>query len=155
MIDKQKKIEKARDLFLSGFNCAQAVAAAFAAELGMDEKTALRLASGFGGGVGGTRHVCGAVSGMCMVASSVLGYDEADETEGKKYLYATIQRMVAQFTEQYQAVDCRDLLKRNGIQAKAEPSERTPEYYRTRPCVRYVEACAAIVCDMLSEEKKS
>ena len=154
MIDKQKKIEKARDLFLSGFNCAQSVAAAFADEMGLDEKTVLRLSSGFGGGVGGTRNVCGAVSGMAMVASMVLGYDEADETEAKKYLYATIQRMCAQFTDQYEVINCRDLLERNGIEAKAEPSERTPEYYRTRPCARYVEACAAIACDMINEEKE-
>ena len=151
MIDKQKKIEKARELFLEGYNCAQAAAAAFAPEMGMEEKAVLRLASGFGGGLGGTRNTCGAVSGMAMAASQILGYDEADDMETKKFLYAAIQRMCARFEEQYETIICRDLLVRNGIEAKAEPSERTPEYYRTRPCVRYVEACAAILCDALNE----
>ena len=154
MIDKQKKIEAARDLFLSGWNCAQAVAGAFAEEMGMDQKTALKMSSGFGGGMGGTRNVCGAVSGMCMVASQVLGDYDADDNEAKKYLYAAIQRMYAAFTQQHETISCLELLRRNGILAKAEPSERTPEYYRTRPCVRYVEACASLVADMLNEEGK-
>ena len=152
MIDKQKKIETARDLFLSGWNCAQAVAAAFAEEMGMDEKSALTLSSGFGGGMGGTRNICGAVSGMTMVASQVLGAYDVDDLEAKKYLYANIQRMVAAFTEKHETICCLELLKRNGIIAKSEPSERTPEYYRTRPCARYVEACAGIVADMLNEQ---
>ena len=152
MIDKQKKMETARDLFLSGWNCAQAVAGAFAQEMGMDEKAALKMASGFGGGMGGTRNVCGAVSGMCMVASQVLGAYDADDLEAKKYLYAAIQRMYAAFTQQHETISCMELLRRNGIWAKSEPSERTPEYYRTRPCARYVEACAGIVADMLNEQ---
>lgn len=152
MTDKQKKIEKARDLFLSGWNCAQAVAGAFAEEMGMDERTALTLSSGFGGGMGGTRNVCGAVSGMCMVASQVLGSYDADDLEAKKYLYATIQRMCAAFSEKHETLICAALLERNGVIAKSEPSERTPEYYRTRPCARYVEACAGIVADMLNEQ---
>ena len=151
MIDKQKKVEKARDLFLEGYNCAQAVAAAFAPEMGMEEKTVLRLSSGFGGGLGGTRNTCGAVSGMCMAASWVLGYDDAEDMDAKKFLYASIQRMCAQFESQYGTIICRNLLERNGVEAKSEPSERTPEYYRTRPCARYVEACAGILCDMLNE----
>jgi len=152
MIDKQKKIEKARDLFLNGWNCAQAVAGAFAEEMGMDEKAVLTLSSGFGGGMGGTRNVCGAVSGMSMVASQVLGSYDADDLEAKKYLYATIQRMAAAFTQQHETLICAELLSRNGVLAKSEPSERTPEYYRTRPCARYVEACAGIAADMLNEQ---
>ena len=67
MIDRQQKIEKARDLFLAGYNCAQAVAAAFAEEAGMTEEQMLRLSGGFGGGMGGLRLVCGAVSGKTQI----------------------------------------------------------------------------------------
>ena len=151
MINKQQKVEKARDLFLEGYNCAQAAAAAFAPEMGLEEKTVLRLAGGFGGGMGGMRNTCGAISGMCMAYSMIAGYDEADDMETKKHLYATVRRMCEQFEEQYETLLCRSLLERNGIEAKAEPSERTPEYYRTRPCARYVESCAAILCDTLNE----
>lgn len=151
MVNKQQKVERARDLFLEGYNCAQSVAAAFAPEMGLEEKAVLRLSSAFGGGLGGMRAVCGAVSGMAMVLGSLNGYDEADETEGKKHLYAQMRRLCTQFTDQYGTLTCRDLLQQSGVVAKAEPSERTPEYYRTRPCARYVECCAGLLADALNE----
>ena len=58
--------EAARTLFLEGCSCAQAVLAAFAPEVGLSQEQALRLASSFGGGMGGLRETCGAVSGMLL-----------------------------------------------------------------------------------------
>lgn len=83
-IDREAKITRARELFLSGYNCAQSVFAAYAEEAGLTESLALRLSSGFGGGMGGLRSVCGAVSGMFMVVSALRGYDDAADTRGEK-----------------------------------------------------------------------
>ena len=58
------KKEEARELFLKGYNCAQAVAGAYAKEMGMDFDTVVQMVSSFGGGMGRMREVCGAVSGM-------------------------------------------------------------------------------------------
>ena len=148
---RDEKIAKARELFLSGYNCAQSVAGAFAPEMGMDELQVIRLSSGFGGGLGGIRVLCGAFSAVGMVMSQVNGYDDAEDMEGKKSLYAAIQRLGAIFTDKYETLNCRELLNKAGIEAKSMPSERTPEYYRTRPCVRYVEACAGILADELGK----
>ena len=148
---REEKIARARELFLRGYNCAQAVAAAFAPEMGMEEAAVLRLASGFGGGLGGLRVVCGAFSATCMVLSQVHGYDDAEDMEGKKSLYAMEQRLGAMFTDRYETINCRELLVKAGIEAKAMPSERTEEYYRTRPCVRYVEFCAGMLADELQK----
>ena len=63
------KGEEARNLFLQGHNCAQAVLCAFAEDLGIDNAMARRMSACFGGGLGGQREVCGAVSGMCMALS--------------------------------------------------------------------------------------
>ena len=71
-----QRTERAIALFLEGANCAQAVFAAFADLIGMDERTALRLSSSLGGGVGRPREVCGAVSGICMVLGALYGYDD-------------------------------------------------------------------------------
>ena len=146
---REEKIAKARELFLSGYNCAQAVAGAFAPEMGMEEKAVVRLAGGLGGGLGGIRVLCGAFSASCLVMSQLHGYDEPDDMEGKKSLYALEQRMGAIFTDRYETLNCRELLAKAGIEAQSMPSERTPEYYRVRPCVRYVEACAGILADEL------
>ena len=71
-----EKAQRAKALFLEGYNCAQAVAGAFAPEMGLSVDAAARLASGFGGGMGRMREVCGAVSGMTLAASALRGYND-------------------------------------------------------------------------------
>lgn len=152
MIDVQQKADKARDLFLAGYNCAQAVFAAFAEEMGLPEEKALSVASAMGGGIGGLRLTCGAVTGMALVLGALRGYDRPDDKETKQALYARTQRLHAAFVDSYQTSTCLDLLKLNGVAAKATPAERTPEYYKTRPCARYVEKCARLVAEELNRE---
>ena len=81
----------ARANFLEGYNCAQAVLLAFAEDAGLEKNTALRLASSFGGGVGGMREMCGALSGACMAAGLLFGYDSPDAKEEKAAHYARIR----------------------------------------------------------------
>lgn len=78
--------EKARDLFLSGCNCAQAVFGAFCDETGMDRETAMRLCSSMGAGMGGLREVCGAVSGAFLAAGLLLGDSGCDPQKKKEHL---------------------------------------------------------------------
>ena len=66
------RAERARDLFFEGCNCAQAVFLAFAEDR-MDRDTALKIASGYGGGMAGMRGVCGAVNGMFMACGLLRG----------------------------------------------------------------------------------
>ena len=83
--------EKAIKLFKEGYNCAQSVFLAFNDVMGLDEKTALKLSSSFGGGIARLREVCGAVSGMCMVLGVLYGYDSPTDMESKKAHYAFIR----------------------------------------------------------------
>lgn len=133
-IDREEKAARAEALFREGYNCAQSVVLAYTEEMGLEMKTAARLSSGFGGGVGGLRGICGAVSGMAMVYGMLCGYDRPEEKAGKKAEYAAIQRMANRFREAEEAIDCRPLLERAGIDPSNMPSERDPEYYAKRPC---------------------
>jgi len=144
------KVELARSLYLNGYNCAQSVFAAFCEEMGLAQETALKMASGMGGGIGGLRMTCGAVSAMAMVLGTLRGYSHAEDFEGKKQLYADIQRLHGAFVEVHETSSCRDLLQKSGIVAKAQPSERTPEYYKKRPCARYIELCAQLLAEELN-----
>ena len=85
--------ERAAELFGKGFNCSQAVFAAFCDKFGMDEKTALKVASGLGGGVGRMREVCGAMCGAAMVAGMVYGDDTGENREAKSYTYKKVQEI--------------------------------------------------------------
>ena len=80
------KGEIAKNNFMQGYNCAQAVLLAFCDDLGFDEQTALMLASPFGGGIGRMREVCGTVTGMYMALGLARGYsDSKDNADDQQY----------------------------------------------------------------------
>ncbi|MBP3657414.1 MAG: C_GCAxxG_C_C family protein [Clostridia bacterium] len=146
-------VEKARELFLSGYNCAQAVAGAFADEVGLPEETMMRLSSSFGGGMGGMRETCGAVTGMFMVAGLLFGYEKPGDDEQKKAHYARIRGLAESFKAQHDTVVCRELLAALPGKLQSDPSPRTAEYYKVRPCVRFVEDAAALLEKLIEEAK--
>ena len=145
---------KAAQLFENGYNCAQSVAVAFCDVIGMTEKQAARAVSGFGGGFGRLREVCGAVSGMVFVTSMLYGYDTPGNDEEKMAHYAMIQDFAGQFKEMGAgSVVCREILKNPPSDPK--PSERTEEYYRLRPCARLCYNAGAILQKYIEEHPLS
>lgn len=76
--------QKAYDYFMNGYNCTQSVLLAFSDLTGLDDETASLIASGFGGGIGRTRNVCGTVTGMLMAANLLKGYSQPADNKGKK-----------------------------------------------------------------------
>lgn len=142
--------QKAQKLFRSGYNCAQSVFCAFAEDLGIDFDTALKLSSSFGGGMGRMREVCGAVSAMFMIAGLKYGYTEPNNKEVKAEHYKRIQYLANKFKAKNGTIICRDLL---GADADDNPvpSDRTQEYYETRPCERVIGEAAEIIAEYISE----
>ncbi len=141
---KKDHSKKAAELFCNGCNCSQAVFGAFAEDCGINIETALKLSSSFGGGMGRLREVCGAVSGMFMVAGLLSGYVDTDNKEKKDNHYMLIQKLANEFSSVHSTYICRELL---GTLADKSPvsSPRTPEYYKTRPCVRFVITASEIL----------
>lgn len=76
--------EKACSLFREGYNCAQAVTAAFAESFGMSQETALRFSEGMGAGMGRLRLTCGAVSAMALLAGLKLSNGKPNDLETRK-----------------------------------------------------------------------
>ncbi len=140
--------EKAEILFCQGYNCAQAVFLTFAEDLGMEKETALRLSSSFGGGMGGLREVCGAVSGMLMVIGLAKGYTGKNVPQEKKEHYQRIQRMAETFRKENGSIICRELL---GLKEGETPmpQKRTDAYYKKRPCGELCGHAATIVAKEL------
>ena len=103
--------QKAEENFLNGYNCTQAVFLAFSDLHGMDGKTAARLSSSFGGGMGRLREVCGAASGMFLVAGMLYGYEKPGDAQGKKEHYARIQQLAKAYEAENGSIVCRELLE--------------------------------------------
>ncbi len=142
----------ARTLFCEGYNCAQSVVGAFHAEMGMTLEEAVRYSSSFGGGMGGLRDTCGAVTGMFLVAGALLGYDDPKDDASKKEHYARIRKLAERFEAVHDTRVCRELLKNLPGKLQQDPLPRTPEYYKVRPCVRFVETAARLLDELLEEE---
>ena len=70
-MDIEARVRRAEELFHEGYNCSQSVVLAFADLTGVDEALLEKISIGLGGGVGRLREVCGAVSGMAMVAGFI------------------------------------------------------------------------------------
>lgn len=126
--------DKAYELFMSGYNCSQAVAGAFADVLGMDMDTVAKLAGGFGGGMGRLREVCGTFSGIVMVVSVLYGYSDPNDNATKTELYTRIQELAEQFRRDSGSIICKELLGLSKPEGSPVPEQRTSEYYKKRPC---------------------
>lgn len=123
-------------LFMEGYNCAQAVIMAFSDMIGIDEASCAKLGSSFGGGMGRMREVCGAVSGMLMVAGILYGYDGPEEGQIKKEHYSRVQELADNFRKEAGSIICREILK--NPPSDPSPTPRTQEYYAQRPCAHMV-----------------
>ena len=140
---------KAAELFLGGYNCAQAVAVAFCDLTGLEEKQAAKMASAFGGGMGRLREVCGAVSGMLLVLGILDGYDDPTDDAAKKALYSRVQELAREFREENGSIICRELL--DNPPADPNPTPRTADFYTERPCARMVLTAARILDEYLQQ----
>lgn len=148
-ITESVRAKKAMDLFMEGFNCSQSVFLAFEDLYGLDRKTALKLSSSFGGGMGRLREVCGAVSGMFMVAGILYGYDDPKDQKAKKEHYERIQALAKPYRDANGSIVCRELLGLTEKVSDPTPAARTKEYYKKRPCKELVGLSAAIMEDYI------
>jgi len=138
------RVEKAAELHKCGYNCSQSVFAAFTDLYGLDNDTALRLSTSFGSGLGGTRNICGAVSGMAMVAGLESGTAKPNDKEGKKRNYDIVKSLLDEFEKEYGSIICKELL---GL-------VETPTLLKKKPCAEYIRFCVQLIEEKLLQNKK-
>ena len=137
---------RAVELFEEGYNCAQAVFAAFAPQMGMTEKQAARMASALGGGLCRMRETCGAVTGGMLAFGVLKGYDDPKDDEVKMNVYANGQKVLVPFKEKFGTFCCAELLNLPADNTHSPiPTPRTAEFYQQRPCARFVYEMAKLV----------
>lgn len=147
--------ELAMTCFLKGYNCSQSIVLAFEDILPVDKSILSKLASSFGGGMGRLREVCGAVSGMFMIAGILYGYDGPETGKEKATHYARIQELAHRFEEKHGSIVCREMLGLNVRHDVPVPEKRTAEYYKKRPCVEIVGDVAEILEQYIVENPVS
>jgi len=152
MFDSEKRAAKAQGYFTEGFNCSQSVAMAFADVADRKPEDMAAIASGFGGGFGRLREVCGCVSGMTLIAGAACPATNPSNKAERTRNYAMVQKLATDFKEHQGSIICRDLIgirAQNAIESP-EPSDRTPQYYHSRGCAGFVACAAAILAANLN-----
>lgn len=148
----EARVQRAVDNFMQGYGCCQSIVAAFADLYNLDDTMAKRIAAGFGGGVGRMRMMCGAVSGIVILAGLDRGQIDGADRKGKSMCYKVVQELLDEFKVQNGSVVCAELLGLKGhekAQSSYVASPRTAEYYKTRPCAAKVESAARIFAEYL------
>ena len=149
------RVSRAVDYFMQGYGCCQSVVVAFSDLYGMDEEMALKVGAGFGGGVGRLRMMCGAVSGLVVLAGLDCGETDGSNREGKSACYKVVQDLLEQFKQANGSIICAEILGLQGHEKAVstyEASPRTAEYYKTRPCAAKVESAARIFANYLRQK---
>lgn len=149
------KAEIARDLFLEGYNCSQAVFGAFCEDFGISFKDGVILSSGFGGGFARKREVCGAISGGVMVLSLLHEYSDPADRGGKVELYLEIRDYISEFESIKGSIVCRELLSLLEKSSTPVPEERTPDYYKKRPCAANIYLSAQLIEEHLARQNNA
>ena len=139
------KAERAKALFMEGYNCAQAVFGAFCEDYGIDFETGMKMSSSMGGGMGRLREVCGAVSAMFLIDGLAEGYHDPHAQAEKAEHYRRIQGLAEAFRQENGSIICRELLGENAGKDTHVPEPRTAEYYKKRSCPELVYHAAEIL----------
>ena len=150
VFDIEERVAKAKRLFREeGYNCCQAVVLAYNDLFGIDDAVASAMSSGFGGGMGRMREVCGSVSGMVILAGLIAPASDPSIKVDRTRNYALVQDVAGEFRRLNGSIICKELLGLAPISTTAqdspEPSDRTPEYYKKRPCEELVGISARII----------
>lgn len=141
-INIEERAAQAEAYFREGYNCAQSVYMTFADLYGLDTKIAGIISAPFGGGMGRLREVCGACSGMFLVAGLQL---PADKPSKKGASYQLVQELAEEFKAENGSIICRELLGLDHKKDAPIAEERTEAYYKKRPCAQLVYMAATIV----------
>ena len=153
-IDVEARAAHARELFEQGYNCSQAVVVAYADVLGQEPDALAALVQPLGGGMGRLREVCGAVSGMVMVSSAAYQGEPVTDRDARTHIYSGVQQLAERYRGECGSIVCRELL---GLKQQSDapvPEERTPDYYKRRPCSEYVALSARMVGEYLNGDMK-
>jgi C_GCAxxG_C_C family probable redox protein len=118
------RVQKSVEYFKEGFSCSQAVLASYSESLGLDSKTALKLAQSFGGGMAHMGETCGAVTGAFMVIGLKHGRIKAEDEESKERTYELVRKFVEKFRASNGSIVCKDLL---GYDLSTEEGEKQAE----------------------------
>ena len=142
--------DEARAFFEGPYNCAQAVLGPFADRFGLPREIAFKIATPFGGGIGHTGSICGAVSGALIAIGLAQGTATGDKTQ-KYACYALAAAFQARFRAQHGDLTCPVLLELDISDPAQLDAAREQDLFHTR-CPDFVGDAVLITAELLGVE---
>jgi C_GCAxxG_C_C family probable redox protein len=146
-------IERAEAAFRNGVNCSQAILSTYGPRYGLDDKTSLRIALGFGAGMGRLGSTCGAVTGAFMVLGLKHASENVSDNERKEKTYAAVREFARRFEARNGSLDCKELLGCDLGTPEGMKQAKEKDIVNA-VCPKYVKDSAEILEEMLSVPKK-
>jgi C_GCAxxG_C_C family probable redox protein len=142
------RVELAVSLFQKGFSCSQALLAAYGDCFGLEREVALRIAAGFGGGMGRMAETCGAVTGAFMLIGLKYGGKDAEDRQAKEKTHKAVREFAKRFITCHESLVCRELL---GCDISTPDGSRVAKEKKlaTTICPELVKSAAQIFEEML------
>jgi C_GCAxxG_C_C family probable redox protein len=147
---KESRVEEVVKTHAEGFSCAQALLAVYGPGLGVDRDTALKIAGGFGGGMGRMAGTCGAVTGAFMVIGLVHGMTKKGDLQQKEISYEYIRKFAEAFRERNRTLVCRELMGVDVSTTEGFAEAKAKNIARTI-CPKFVRDAAEILEELLAD----
>ncbi len=144
-------VEKAVASFKKGLNCSQAIVATYGSPLGLERKSALKVAAAFGGGMGHTGKTCGAITGAMMVIGLHCSKDGCSAAQAKRRSYALASKLMKIFESRHVYTNCKDLIGQDLSTDEGMRVAREKDLFDTL-CAVFVQSAAEILEELLVEE---
>lgn len=139
------KIKIAREKFESGYNCSQSVLFVCMDKNQISQDTALKIANGFGAGMGRMQEVCGAVTGAIMVLGLKYGRGENEDRNATEQTYQKTRDFIKSFEDIHDSIICRELLNGCDLRTEEGQTEFMEKGLLENTCVKCVETAVRIL----------
>jgi C_GCAxxG_C_C family probable redox protein len=137
--EELSRSEEARRGFERGLICAQAVLSTYAEQLGLEKALALKIACGFGAGIGRMGKTCGAVTGAVMVIGLRHGQVNLADAESREDTYRSVKEFIDRFTVLHGSVECKELIGYDLSNSRGLKLARESGVFQSK--------CSGFVCD--------
>ena len=143
------RAEEAKKQFEKGFSCAPAVFSTYSEQLGLGKELALKIACGFGGGIGRMGRTCGAVTGAVMVIGLKHGQVDLADEESRRKTHKLVKEFIDRFTALHGSIECRELIGYDLSDSAELKLAKESEVFQNK-CPSFVYDSARILEDILS-----
>lgn len=142
------KAKEADNQFEKGYSCAPSVLSAYSEQFGLQKELALKIACGFGGGIGRMGRTCGAVTGAVMVIGLKHGQADVTDEESRQETHRLVKEFIDKFATLHGSVECRELIGYD-LSNPAESELARNSDVVEKKCRGFVHDAARILEDLL------